>query len=110
MELGLRCLHGRQSASLNTLPDFDKSAVMQIARWHQVLPRVLVQLPVTARLDRRSKPYQGCFLEMAADQHQADRQSVDAAAWHREGRMPRDAEGTGVGLHVERHLARIPAR
>src|SRR3981189_137038 len=62
---------------------------------------VLVQLPVSAGFDRQSQPYQCRLLEMAPDQHQADRQTIDAAAWHGEGRMPGNVERAGIGLHVQ---------
>src|SRR5882724_13138667 len=79
------------------------SAEMPIAPRHRIVISfsALVQLPVAAGFDRRSKPDQCRFLEMAAHHHQTDRQAVDTSAWHGEGRMPRYVEGTGVRLHVE---------
>ena len=35
IQLGLRCLHSRQIAFLNALPNFDQFTVVQIARRHQ---------------------------------------------------------------------------
>ena len=49
--------------------------------------RILIQLPFATGLDRRSKAHQGRFFEMATDQHQTDRQTIDAATWHGEGGM-----------------------
>src|SRR6266700_4619843 len=66
----------------------------------------LVQLPISAGFDRQREPYQCRFLEVAPDQHQADRQIIDAAAWHGEGGMPGNVERAGVGLHVERGIDR----
>src|ERR1700761_2086121 len=68
------------------------------------MPCYLVQLPVAAGLDRRSKLDQGGFLKMAADHHQTDRQAVDTATWHGEGRISGYVERTGIGLHVERRV------
>src|SRR6266567_3175244 len=82
-----------------------KIPAMQIARQRRIFASfVLVRLPVPAAFDRPSQPYQCRFLEMAPDQHQADRQTIDAAAWHGEGRMSGNIERTGVGLHVERDI------
>src|SRR5207302_10474836 len=67
---------------------------------------VLVQLPISAGFDRQSEPYQCRFLEVAPDQHQADRQIIDAAAWHGEGGMPGNVERAGICLHVERGIDR----
>ena len=65
----------------------DPSIRVWFAYADQALLRILIQLPAAAGLDRRGKPDQGRLLEMAADQHQADRQTIDLAAWHGEGRM-----------------------
>src|SRR6267154_1576599 len=71
---------------------------------YYLAPPILVQFPVAARLDRRRQPDQGRLVEVAADQHQADRQTIDPATWHGEGGMPRDVERTGVGLHVKGNI------
>src|ERR1043166_977399 len=65
---------------------------------------VLVQFPVSTGLDCPGQTYQCRFLEMAPDQHQADRQSIDAAAWHCEGRVSGHVERACVSLHIERGI------
>src|SRR6476620_12260638 len=79
-----------------------KIPAVQIARQRRVLASiVLIRLPVSTGFDRPSQPYPYCFLNVTPDQHQADRQTIDAATWHGEGRMSGNIEGTGVGLHVK---------
>src|ERR1700730_4371425 len=98
-------------ASPLSLPNMN-SRGMPIAPRHRIVISfsALVQLPVAAGFDRRSKPDQCRFLEMAAHHHQPDRQAVDTSAWHGEGRMPRYVEGTGVRLHVECGIDRATQR
>ena len=62
-------------------------------------------LPVAGLLEGVRRAIDGRFVEMPADQHQADGKSVDHAAGQRHRRMVRDIERRGVGDHLERARA-----
>src|SRR5438477_11215863 len=84
------------AAAIHAVADRSSHHV-QIAR-HTGFCRFLIQLPVSTGFHCRSQPYQRRFFEVSSDQHQADRQTIDAATWHGEGRMPGNVECAGVGL------------
>src|SRR5882672_10705819 len=89
------------------------SATNRLSMWHHQHPchqppaafGCLHLLPVSGLLEGMRRAIDGHFIEMPADQHQADRKSVHHAAGHRHRRVVRDIERRGVADHLERARA-----
>ena len=78
----------------------ESMAAMQIARRNWIAPSGPSSASSRRRPRSPSKLYQRGLLEMAPNQHQTDRQTVNPAAWHGEGRMSGNVERAGIRLHI----------